>query len=248
MLLLVGMAVWMALASDAPLENTGAPMRIPFVCEDEARAALGCSEDEPCHVYLELSGLENSATRVFLSGNLHTTSTTLSSILLVTEDSGRTWREAWRRIPYTALDQIQFLDFEHGWIAGENVQTVARDPFLLVTEDGGQSWRSQPLFEEGQPGAIERFWFDSAKAGALLVDRGAGKRYELYRTQNGGAAWELKQASRDPVRFPGGRAKDASSAWRLHADARTSSWQIEQNRDNVWQRVASFATDVAVCH
>ena len=140
------------------------------------------------------------------------------------------------------------FDFEHGWIAGENVQTVARDPFLLVTEDGGQAWRPQPLFEEGQPGAIERFWFDSAKAGTLLVDRGAGKRYEIYRTQNGGATWELRQASRDPLRFPGGRAKDAASGWRLHADARTSSWQIEQNRGNVWQRVASFSTDVAVCH
>jgi len=197
------MALSIALAADSPLENTGAPMHVTFVCDDEAKAALGCSEEEPCHVYLELSGLESSATRVFLSGNLHTTSTTLSSILLVTEDGGRTWREAWRRIPYTALDQIQFLDFEHGWIAGENVQTVARDPFLLVTEDGGQTWRSQPLFEEGQPGAIERFWFDSAKAGVLLMDRGAGKRYELYRTQNGGATWELRQASRDPVRFPG---------------------------------------------
>jgi photosystem II stability/assembly factor-like uncharacterized protein len=237
------------MAADAPLQNTGAPMRVAFACaEEELRAAgLSCSEDEPCQVFLELSGLDSSASRVFLSGNLHTTSTTLASILLVTEDGGRTWREAWQRIPYTALDQIQFIDFEHGWIAGENVQTVARDPFLLTTDDGGKTWRAQALFEEGQPGAIQRFWFESAKLGMLLVDRGLGKRYELYRTATGGASWELVEAGRDPARFPGGRAKEATAAWRVRPDAPTASWQIEQNRGEAWQRVAAFATEVTVC-
>jgi hypothetical protein len=243
------LAASVALAADAPLENTGAPMRVRYDCgEKELReAGLSCSDDEPCRVYLELSGVESSASRVFLSGNLHTTSTTLASILLVTEDGGRTWREAWKRIPFTALEEIQFIDFEHGWIAGENVQTVARDPFLLTTDDGGKTWRSQPLFEQGQPGAIQRFWFESAKAGMVLVDSGLGNRYALYRTMSGGASWELVEASRDPVRFPGGRAKETTEAWRLRPDARTASWQVEQNRDDVWQRVAAFATEVTVC-
>jgi hypothetical protein len=247
-LLILFLGASLAVAADAPLENAGAPMHVGFACaEDELReAGLSC-EDEPCPVLLELSGVESSASRVFLSGNLHTTSTTLASILLVTEDGGRTWSEAWKRIPYTALDQIQFVDFEHGWIAGENVQTVARDPFLLATADGGKTWRPQTLFEEGQPGAIQRFWFESAKAGMLLIDRGLGKRYELYRTMTGGASWELVQASRDPLRFPGGRAKEATAAWRLRPDAKTASWQIERSRDEVWQAVAAFATEVTVC-
>jgi photosystem II stability/assembly factor-like uncharacterized protein len=248
-LLTLFLAASVAVAADAPLENTGAPMRVEFACaEEELReAGLSCSDDEPCRIFLELSGVESSASRVFLSGNLHTTSTTLASILLVTEDGGRTWREAWKRIPFTALDEIQFIDFEHGWIAGENVQTVARDPFLLTTDDGGKTWRAQALFEEGQPGAIQRFWFESAKGGMLVVDRGLGNRYELYRTMTGGASWELEHASREPVRFPGGRAKEATAAWRMRPDARTASWQIEQNRDEVWQRVAAFATEVTVC-
>jgi photosystem II stability/assembly factor-like uncharacterized protein len=198
-------------------------------------------------VFLELSGLETSASRMFLSGNLHTTSTTLASILLVTDDAGRTWNEASQRMPFTALDEIQFIDFEHGWIAGENVQTVARDPFLLTTDDGGRTWRPQPLFEEGQPGAILKFWFESAKAGAVLVDRGLGNRYELYRTTTGGAAWDLEKAAGEPMRLPGGRSKEATAAWRLRPDARTESWQIEQNREEAWQPVAAFATEVPVC-
>jgi photosystem II stability/assembly factor-like uncharacterized protein len=237
------------MAADAPLTNTGAPIRVGFACvEDDLReAGLGCSEDEPCQVFLELSGLESAASRVFISGNLHTASTTLASILLVTDDGGRTWNEAGKRMPFTALDEIQFIDFNHGWIAGENVQTVARDPFLLTTDDGGKTWSQQALFEEGQPGAIQKFWFESAKDGTLLIDRGVGNRYELYRTMTGGTTWELIRAAQAPMPFPGGRAKDATTAWRLRPDAGTTSWQIEQNRDDVWQRVAAFSTEVTVC-
>jgi photosystem II stability/assembly factor-like uncharacterized protein len=224
-------------------------MQVPYACvPDELRdAGLDCGEDEPCAVFLELSGVESSGSRVFVSGNLHTASVTLASILLVTEDGGHTWAEAWKRLPYTALDEIEFIDFEHGWIAGENVQTVARDPFLLMTADGGKTWAAQPLFEEGQPGSIQQFWFESAKAGTMLVDRGVGKRYELYRTTNGGANWELLQASGSPLGFPGDRAKENAAAWRLRPDARTESWLIEQNREDAWQRVAAFSTEVTIC-
>jgi len=249
-LLTLLLAASVAVAADeAPLENTGAPMHVAFVCaEDELNAAgLSCSDDEPCRVFLELSGVESVASRVFLSGNLHTTNTTLSSILLVSEDGGRTWREGAKRIPSTALDQIQFVDFEHGWIAGENVQTMARDPFLLASDDGGKTWRPQPLLEEGQPGAIQRFWFESAKAGMLLMDRGAGSRAELYRTTNGGASWELAPGGGDAAHFPGGSAREAAAAWRLRPDAKTASWQIEQNRGEAWQRMAAFATEVTIC-
>jgi hypothetical protein len=239
----------MAFGADTPMVYSGTPIHVAYTCVPDALrdAGLGCSEDEPCWIFLELSGVEAVASRLFVSGNLHTTSTTLGSILLLSEDGGRTWQEGWQRTPYLTLDEIQFIDFEHGWIAGENVQTVARDPFLLTTEDGGATWRVQPLFAEGQPGAIQRFWFESPKAGTVLVDRGVGNRYELYRTATGGASWELLQASRDPLRSPGGRAKEATAAWRLHPDARTASWQIEQNRDEVWRPVAAFATEITVC-
>jgi len=191
--------------------------------------------------------METSASRVFVSGNLHTTSTTLASILLFTEDNGRTWSEAWQRMPFTALDQIQFVDFEHGWIAGENVQTVARDPFLLTTADGGKTWLPQALFEEGQPGAIQKFWFDSAKSGSVLIDRGMGNRYELYRTKNGGESWDLVKTARQPIPLPGARAKEAPTAWRLRPDERTGAWQIEQNSGDAWQRLAAFANEATVC-
>jgi len=237
------------LAADAPLENTGSPMHVAFACagDDLQSAGLSCTEDEQCRILLELSGVETSASRIFLTGNLHTTDTTLSSILLASEDNGRTWREAYPRIPFAALDQIQFIDFQHGWISGQNVQSLARDPFLLATEDGGITWRVQPIFgEEQEPGAIQRFHFDSPSAGTLLLDRGVGKRYELYRTTSAGAAWNLVRAEHDPIPFPGGPLV-AASGWRIKADAKTSAWQIEQNREDIWHRIAAFSTEAAVC-
>jgi len=249
LLLAILLAPRMVLAADEPMVYTGAPVHVAYNCQEDALSAagLGCTEDEPCRILLELSGVEAAASRLFLSGNLHTTDTTLSSILLVSEDGGHTWREAWNRIPYNSLDEIQFADFQHGWVAGENVQTVARDPFLLATEDGGVTWHTQPLFPEGQPGAIQRFWFTSAKAGIVLVDRGLGNRSELYRTETGGASWELMQASKEPLHFPGGPSQEAAAAWRLHFDARTGAWQIEQSRGDAWHVAAAFATEITVC-
>jgi hypothetical protein len=246
---LIALSTAFLFAAEAPLENTGSPMRVAFACagDDLQAAGLSCNEDEPCRILLELSAVETSAGRVFLAGNLHTTATTLSSILLVTEDNGRTWREAYRRIPYAALDQIQFVDFQHGWISGQNVQSLARDPFLLATDDGGVTWREQPIFGEAQEaGAIQRFHFDSVTTGMLLLDRGAGKRYELYRTASGGMTWDLVRADRDPIPFPGG-PPSAATSWRIRADAKTSAWLIEQNRGDIWQRIAAFSTEAAVC-
>jgi len=236
-------------AADSPLPNAGAPIHVPFACaDDELQAAgLNCDEDNPCRILLELTAVDTSANRLFLTGNLHTTSATLASILLMTEDNGLTWREAYQRIPFAALDQIQFLDFQHGWISGENVLTVARDPFLLATADGGLTWRLLPVFaEEQQPGAIQRFRFDSPTTGTLLLDRGVGKRYELYRTATGGAAWELLKTDSGSLSLPAG-PPPAVTAWRLRADAKTSSWLLEENHGEIWHRIAAFSTEVTVC-
>src|SRR6185436_10528154 len=48
-------------AAPPVLENSGKPMAVKFQCtEDDIQAfGLGCSEDEPCPIYLELSGIES---------------------------------------------------------------------------------------------------------------------------------------------------------------------------------------------
>src|SRR4051794_12039623 len=82
------------------LQNTGKPIVVPFQCteEDIRSAGLSCTEDDPCPVYLELAALESTGIRIFAAGNIHTSTATLYSILLGSEDNGLTWREVYERV------------------------------------------------------------------------------------------------------------------------------------------------------
>src|SRR5687768_6224039 len=79
---------------------------------------LSCSIDEPCPVFLELADVQAVGDRLVLTGNLHTGTTTLESVLLVSDDAGKNWTEGHERIRNAVLDRIQFSDFETGWISG----------------------------------------------------------------------------------------------------------------------------------
>jgi hypothetical protein len=231
------------------LENTGKPMHIAFDCTeaDMQASGLACPEDEPCPVYLELANIEAVGNKLFLPGNLHTPTITIYSVLLATEDSGKTWSEPHPRIRSAGLDQIQFIDFQNGWISGANLQGAPRDPFLLLTTDGGKTWRQRPIYEESRLGVIERFWFDSPQEGTMLVDaRLETNVHELYETRTGGESWSLRQASANPIRFP--KTKEPGSAgWRIRADSSTKSYAVEKSEGQRWQKVASFLVHVGSC-
>ncbi len=224
-------------------------MHIAFECTDADMQASGlaCPEDEPCLVYLELANIEAVGNKLFLAGNLHTPTVTIYSVLLATDDAGHTWSEPHPRIRSAGLDQIQFIDFQNGWISGANLQGAPRDPFLLLTTDGGKTWHQRAIYEDSRLGVIERFWFDSPQDGTMLVDaRLESNVRELYETRTGGESWSLKQASADPIRFP--KTKDARAAgWRIRADSPTKSYAIEKSEGQRWQKLASFLVQVGSC-
>src|SRR5262249_52240739 len=140
-----------------------AQTKLEYACppEDVDGFGLSCSAEDPCAVFLELSAVEAAGAKIFVAGNLHTRSTTLYSVLLASEDGGKTWTEPFKRIRAGALEQIQFIDFANGWVSGQLIEPLPRDPFLLITTDGGKSWRQRPLFEESRFGSISQFWFES---------------------------------------------------------------------------------------
>jgi hypothetical protein len=237
------------LRAQTPLENSGKPMRVVYECTaaDTQAAGLGCSEEDPCPVYLELSNIEAVGGKIFITGNIHTPMATLYSILLASEDGGNTWSEPHPRMHASGLDQIQFLDFQNGWISGANLQGAPRDPFLLITNDGGKTWRDRPVFEETRVAAIERFLFDTPANGTLLIDARLdnGKR-ELYETRNAGDSWAIQPAAADPMRVSNKR-QVSGPGWRVRTDAATHSYVIEKSENNRWQKVASFLVNIASC-
>src|SRR5436853_1027626 len=104
---------------NAGIENKGVPMTVPFECtlDDTQLAGLTCSDEEPCAVYIELSGIEAVGKKIFLTGNLHTATATFYTLLLASDDAGKSWIEPHPRIRFAGLEQIQFIDFETGWIS-----------------------------------------------------------------------------------------------------------------------------------
>src|SRR6476661_1917859 len=183
-----------------------APVHVQFQCtaEDIQSMRQNCSNTEPCPVYLELAALDVVGSKVFVAGNLHAEASTIASILLASADGGKTWTEPHQRIPNSGLDQIQFFDFEVGWISGHTLLGTPKDPCLLVTRDGGKSWSAKPIFDESRAGTIEQFSFDSRTSGALVIDRvqasETGVRYELYESMTGGESWMMRQAGASPIR------------------------------------------------
>ena len=227
------------------------PIRIPAACtlETVQKLDLSCSPEEPCPLYLELSDVETVGTRLVVAGNIHTPSETLESLLLISDDGGKTWVDGHARLPGGSLIDIQFLDFETGWISGHILQPDARDPFFLITSDGGKTWRRRAVYSEVKTGAVEQFHFDSRTSGKMTIDRGqpgeSGLRYELWESMTGGDSWSIRQVDARPIPFPG--AQPGPKPLRIRADAPSKTFRIEKQEDSQWRPVASFLVALGDC-
>jgi hypothetical protein len=241
--------IFLVIASCALAQEAG-PVKVKYACaQDDLRAAgMSCSDSDPCAIYLELSGVAGTGRRLSVAGNLHGASATLASVLLLSEDNGVTWQEPAARVTGAALDQVQLLDTSHGWAAGEVQVPLARDPFFLITADGGATWRRQPLTEDGGPGDMQRFWFDTPDHGEVIVDAGRtaqGGRYQLYESHTGGTNWSVVSKT---AQLPRLRKMPAEAAdYRIGTDNRSHSYVVEKRDGGAWGRVASFLVQVASC-
>jgi len=235
----------------AVLKYTGSPLRVPVTCSEEDLRALRltCPSSRPCPVYLELTGIESAGSKLFVTGNLHAEDTTLFSILLASDDGGSIWREPYERVRGAGLDLIQFLDFDTGWVSGEALGSIPRDPFLLRTQDGGKIWKSYPVFSEGRAGTIDYFHFDSKTQGRLWIDRPlsgeSGARHETYESQDGGETWILRESSDKPS--PQSARPAHAADYRLRADRATGAYRVERHAPARWETVASFLIRAGEC-
>lgn len=234
-------------ANKSLLENKGKPIQVQYQCslDDMHSAGLDCTEEEPCPVYLELSAVESVGNRIFAAGNIHSSSNTLYSILLASDDAGKTWREPFERLRSAGFDHIQFVDFENGWVSGALWQPLGRDPFLLITADGGQTWRRRPLFEENRAGSILQFWFSSRNNGSLVLENGESGRYELYESPNGGDTWMLRETNEKPIRLR--RATGGNTDWRIRADSGTRAFMVERRQGERWVVLSAFLVALKPC-
>ena len=241
------MKLWLAwLVLQAAAQPPVAEIRPP-ACGDAEITEFGleCTVKDSCSIYLELAGIEEAGGRLFLSGNFHTGSATLWSLLLASDDEGRTWTEPHPRLRGAALDDIQFADAETGWVSGHIAGALPRDPFLLKTTDGGRTWRRVPVLEESGYGAIDAFRFENRTSGVLYLQRRGEprQRYQRWETQNGGDTWTLREAGPKP--FPPLRPRQ--SGWRIRTDTRARMYFVERLNEKAWTAVARFPVRFGEC-
>jgi hypothetical protein len=245
-------SLWFACLAmgQAPVSPPSAqPAAAPFRCseQDILWAGMVCSATEPCPVYLEISAVESAGDRIFAAGNIHSSAITLYSELLASDDGGHTWREAHERIRGAALDRIQFVGTEYGWIGGQSLSPLVQDPFLLVTTDAGKNWRRQDVFGETRVGALLEFYFSDRNEGRLLFDRGRGAeggRYQVYESHDGGVSWAIREES---GRLPRLEESPPPPRWRVGADGPTRSFHLERRSGGAWSRVAALAIELGDC-
>jgi hypothetical protein len=226
-------------------------VKLPFGCnqEDIQWAGMTCRENEPCPIYLELSSVSSTASRVFLAGNIHSPQTTLYSVLLRSEDGGVSWQEPIGRVRGELLDHFQFQNLETGWLSGQRIVPLAGDPFFLITGDGGHVWTKTPVLPEGTPGFIQKFHFDTAKNGKLSLDRGSNNddepRYRIYETKDGGLNWHLSESSALPLKNAPVQGDDPG--WRLRPDPSGKFIAVEHRSSNGWTATAKFTIQIGEC-
>lgn len=73
------------------------------------------------------------------------------------------------------LYDVNFIDGQHGWAAGEN-------GVILATSNGGQSWASQ---SSGVYSWLNSVWFNDVAHGWAAGDKGV-----ILATSNGGNTWQ----------------------------------------------------------
>lgn len=235
------------------LEYAGQPLVLPQQCSEEDIQSLGltCTREDPCPVFLELAAHEVLGNTIVLTGNIHNREVTFASVLLMSEDLGKTWTEPLARIKSGVLDQVQFIDFQNGWVAGQVMLQLPRDPFLLITNDGGRTWRRRGLYDDARVGAIEQFWFETKSNGGLIVDRSkAGDpraKFEFYESQTGGSSWTLREVNSKLIQPKRAKLPVPNGDFRLRADSRLNAYRLERRQGAQWQTLASFSIGLAPC-
>lgn len=236
------------------LVYSGEPLNLPLDCSPETfyEARVDCSDRAPCDVSAEMVGIAAAGGNLVIFGNYHTQSDTIATLLLVSQDGGKGWREPFERIGAAGFELAQFVDADHGWVVGAQSQVDGSErPVILVTENGGAYWQKRPLWDadSDRTGIVEKFYFEDASHGFLVVDRGdsAEDPYELYESRNGGKSWGFRQTSTDPISLRQPRPLPEQEQWRLADGSSNDSYAVERKVNGEWAVAAEFNAELGTC-
>ena len=122
-------------------------------------------------------------------------------IVLLSDDEGRSWRQA-RQVPADAtLTSVSFVDAHQGWAVGHR-------GLILHTQDGGDTWTVQRDDAREDRPLFAVHFFDAQRGVAV------GLWSLVLRTQDGGQSWKPQTLGAQP----GGRQRADANLYGLFAD------------------------------
>jgi photosystem II stability/assembly factor-like uncharacterized protein len=126
---------------------------------------------------------------VGVSGSFTSKSAARPARLFVTKDFGATFADISPPAPpATRVDDVSFLDRDHGWVVVWNVDTTSVTVYR--THDGGRTWRAAPARgHSANAGAVDTIQFLTRRLGWLVEEEPTAPFAMLYRSSDGGASW-----------------------------------------------------------
>lgn len=140
--------------------------------------------------------------RLMLTGSFRSPVGSMRSAVLLSDDNGRSWRQADAWMAGCESATAFVLDARRAWVV-VNWSIEGRLPpyFVFRTADGGQTWAPSaqaisPL--EGVP-ELDRLAFRDAREGEIAF-RCEAFRELTFVTHDGGASWQFAREDRKPPR------------------------------------------------
>jgi photosystem II stability/assembly factor-like uncharacterized protein len=109
--------------------------------------------------------------------------------VLLSDDQGKTWRQAKAVPTRTMLTAVFFADGEYGWAVGH-------DETILNTADGGETWTRAHFAPEAQQPLLD-VWFANRVSGIAVGAYGA-----YFTTNDGGRTWASAKFAPPPKQVP----------------------------------------------
>ncbi len=175
------------LAGDDPVDGVAKAATGPGAPAQPVVQAQKVSHPE----HAPLLAAERAGARLVAAGDFGT--------ILLSDDEGRSWRQAQSvptRVTLTALD---FVDERNGWAVGHG-------GIVLMTEDAGEHWRLQ--HSAGNDAVLFSVHFDDLQRGLIVGAFGFA-----LRTTDGGANWERITVSEEDVHL-----------YQIFSDTRGTTW------------------------
>ncbi|CAB3753327.1 hypothetical protein GQ57_19165 [Burkholderia sp. MSh2] len=156
----------------------------------------------PAPTHMMLTDATRAGSRVVAVGD--------HGIVLLSDDDGKTWRQA-RRVPVAAtLSAVAFADSRHGWAVGQWGT-------ILATDDGGETWTTQRIDTSAdQP--LFSVLFTTPQDGLAV-----GLWSLMLQTHDGGKTW-----TRVTLPKPPGGGKADRNLYRVFADAARALYIVSE--------------------